>query len=106
MKINILGAEYDFEMIKHDDDSRLRQNDGFCDSTDKTIRIAIDFYEDDPGSIKNFDIYKKEIKRHEIVHSFFAECGLTEWQKNENLVDWIAIQFPKMLEVFKEVDAL
>ena len=57
---------------------------------------------------------KKKTLRHELIHAFLAESGLsanalsnyTSWAENEEMVDWIAIQFPKILEVFKEVDCL
>ena len=49
-----------------------------------------------------------------MIHAFLAESGLsanalsnyTSWAENEEMVDWIAIQFPKILEVFKEADCL
>jgi hypothetical protein len=46
------------------------------------------------------------VKRHEIIHAFFAESGITEWERDERLVDYMAIQFPKMLEAFKQVEAI
>ena len=55
---------------------------------------------------------KKQL-RHEIVHAFLSESGLQSnlehnqrFGHEETMVDWIAIQFPKMLEVFKELDIL
>ena len=55
------------------------------------------------------DIYKEGIKviRHELVHAFIFESGLCEccsWADNEELVDWIARQFPKMNKVFSELN--
>jgi hypothetical protein len=55
-----------------------------------------------------------ETLRHEIVHAFFNESGLREstnhfegaWCKNEELVDWIAIQFPKIHKVYAELGIL
>ena len=47
--------------------------------------------------------------RHELVHAFLNESGL-QWNsfapdkaraKNEEMVDWFAIQFPKMYEAFR-----
>ena len=106
MKISILGTEYDYEVIRRDDDSRLRGNDGFTDTSDKTIRVASDFYEDEPDAIKNLNTYKSKVKRHEAVHAFLYESGLCEWYNDERLVDWIAVQFPKMFAVFKEIEAI
>ena len=52
--------------------------------------------------------------RHEVVHAFLEESGLSDcslrpemaWARNEEMVDWIAIQFPKMLEAFKWLEVL
>ncbi|MFD1464645.1 hypothetical protein ACFQ4L_00875 [Lapidilactobacillus mulanensis] len=42
--------------------------------------------------------------RHELIHAFLCESGLAEnsdWAQNEEVVDWIARQFPKLFETFK-----
>ena len=52
--------------------------------------------------------------RHEITHAFLNESGLQNdtsvpgsgWATNEEMVDWIAIQFPKMKKAFEEADCL
>ena len=51
--------------------------------------------------------------RHEIIHAFAYESGLwgdsegtLAWAQNEEMTDWLAIQFPKMEKVFKECDCL
>jgi hypothetical protein len=54
---------------------------------------------------------ERETIRHEIVHAFLNESGLgwnalpneRAWAKNEEMVDWIAIQFPKIAKVFREL---
>lgn len=106
MKINILGTEYDFEAVLTDSDVRLRECDGYADLYAKTIRIATDYRENDPDAIKDFDALRAKVKRHECIHAMFFESGLTEWANNECLVDWIAVQFPKLLEIFKETEAI
>ena len=63
----------------------------------------------EPGMKKNLADYKKQVIRHEIIHAFVFESGLdtcSDWAKNEEMVDWIAIQFPKLLKAFKEADCL
>lgn len=51
--------------------------------------------------------------RHEIIHAFLYESGLAEnfehaneFGQDETMVDWIAMQFPKILEVYKEAGCL
>ena len=42
----------------------------------------------------------REVMRHEIIHAFFSEAGLDDYSDNEQLVNWLAIQIPKMNDVF------
>lgn len=46
-----------------------------------------------------------EIERHELIHAFLYECGLndsSDWARNEELIDWLAIQFPKINVLFEK----
>ena len=62
--------------------------------------------------IKKYD--EEETLRHEIVHAFLNESGLMDstfaydggWSKNEEMVDWLAIQIPKIHKVFEEAGCL
>jgi hypothetical protein len=54
---------------------------------------------------------EKTTLRHEIIHAFIAESGLrgssldvSHWALNEEMVDWFALQLPKMLSVFELLD--
>jgi hypothetical protein len=65
------------------------------------------------GSVDNLEPYCKKVLRHEIIHAFMYESGLWEnshdvegWAQNEEMTDWIAIQFPKMQKAFEEAGAL
>lgn len=66
-------------------------------------------YKQDPDSVKDLVAYQKKVLRHEIVHAFLYERGLWQnsygskcWAQNEEMVDWIAIQEPKLNRAFKE----
>lgn len=108
MTVNILGVQYTIE--KCNNDKRLENMDGFCDETTK--QIVVETYGDDdgkPGVKQNLDIQRKKNVRHEIVHAFLFECGLAEnspWAQNEELVDWIAIQGPKIYKAWQEAVAV
>lgn len=60
------------------------------------------------------EIYTKSTLRHEITHAFLNESGLSDnanqyrhsWAINEEMVDWIAIQSPKIFKVFQELGLL
>lgn len=106
MKLNILGTEYDFDVTSNTKDTRLFENDGYCDAYEKRIAIEGEHNESAPGSIKDFESLRKKVKRHEIIHAYFYESGLENYADNELFVDWIAWQSPKLFETFKSVDAL
>lgn len=107
-KINILGVEYSIEH-RHND-PRMENIDGFCDDTTK--EIVVETYEGDdgkPGVKAQLDVQRKKNVRHEIVHAFLFESGLAEnspWAQNEEIVDWIAIQAPKLIKAWQEAGAL
>ena len=106
MTINIIGQDYDFQEINGKEDTRLADADGYMDGYAKLIRIEKDFNEKHPSAILDFNAYRREIKRHEILHAFFEEAGLTRWRDDEVLANWISLQFPKMLKVFQQVGGL
>ena len=117
-KVNVLGTEYKIEVKKIDDDYFMKEKGfcGHCDEHTKSIVIADrndDTYFKDMSAEKRI-IDTKETLRHEIVHAFFDESGLSynsnnsngAWAKNEEMVDWIAIQGPKIYDAWKQVDAI
>ena len=110
-KVNILGTEYTIKMDVPQEDMPLN-GDGCIDPSIKTIMI-MDFGEPDGDSIKDLESYKKKTMRHEIVHAFLYESGLWSnsgnvkaWGHSEEITDWIALQVPKMLQAFIDVDAI
>lgn len=110
-KVNVLGTEYTIKMDVPQEDMPL-DSDGCIDPSIKTIMI-VDFGEPDKNSIKDLESYKKETLRHEIVHAFLYESGLWSnsgnvkaWGHSEEITDWIALQFPKMLQAFIDVGAI
>lgn len=115
MKINVLGMEYRIETHKVSEDSYLEENKlaGYCGEEEKLIVVA------DMSEEKYFtgmdekaqETYWKKTLRHEIMHAFFNESGLSDssnqyggaWAKNEEMVDWFAIQSPKIFKVYLEL---
>lgn len=106
-KIDILGTEYTLTLCSKAEDKRLKDCDGLCDNSIK--QLIVDDYSDlgdDP--FKKGDLLwqiKKNI-RHEIIHAFLYESGLaadSDWAQNEEMIDFFALQFPKMAKVFEDV---
>ena len=107
MKVSILGTEYDILKKDTQEDEKLEDRDGYCDSSVKQIVICNLISSRD--SKKDLEKVRKNIIRHEIIHAFLYESGLdvnSDWGTDETLVDWIALQFPKLEEAFKATDCL
>ena len=106
MKVNILGTEYTIIECSSEEDSLLKRIDGYCDKTTK--KIVVTTAEPD-CELEDFDVYRRKILRHEIIHAFLFESGLHENMKHpsnghdEEMIDWFAAQYPKIEKIFKEV---
>lgn len=109
MKINILGSEWTIEYCNADADPLLKDDDGY---TDPSVRLIVIANKREDCSIQDYKYMQRENLRHEIIHAFLFESGLgfnfehNEFGHEETMINWIAIQFPKILEVFKEADCL
>lgn len=118
MKIDVLGTKYNLRRVNSGQDEYMDKMSfgGYCDGAKKEIFIlnlkTVPDWENEPEeSISN---QERETIRHELIHAFLNESGLQwssfvperAWAKNEEMVDWFAIQFPKLIKAFKEADAL
>ena len=118
MTVNILGTPYEIIVKKYDEDDCFKEKsiDGYCDGFSKEIVVCDMATNEDWKDEKKqtIDVLQKQILRHEIVHAFFNESGLCEnsneyggaWAKNEEMVDWIALQGEKIYKAWQEVNAL
>lgn len=117
-KINILGTEYRIETRKISEDETMKKNQwsGYCDENEKLIVVA-DMTEKefvDIDSEESQEQYRNRTLRHEIMHAFLNESGLSDssnqyggaWAKNEEMVDWFAIQSPKIFKAYSELGIL
>lgn len=105
--INVLGTDIRIYFRKESDDPKLKGMVGYFDSSKSMIVVKI--LEPDENSLGDLDKYQIEILRHEIIHAFLHESGLDacagtaeSWATNEEMVDWFAIQSPKIFKVFRE----
>lgn len=117
-KVNILGTEYAIKTIKISECEMMQKEHwaGCCYEESKEILVG-DLSEKEYFpymSDKEKDHYRKKVLRHEITHAFFDESGLSDsvsifgdaWAKNEEMIDWFAIQSPKIFKAFQEVGCL
>lgn len=102
MVVNILGTEY--VVTRNTSAIEGMGADGICYPFDKKIiyRDLKDFL-DKEDSITAKMVRREEVIRHEVIHAFFAESGLSSYGNDEVLVYWIAKQFPKIDEVVRKI---
>ena len=118
MKVNVLGTEYEIIVKKYAEEEAFERRSimGFCDGYTKQIVVC------DPATFKGWEheeaetirIAQSETVRHEIVHAFLNESGLSDssaqyesgWAKFEEMIDWIALQGPKIYTAWQEAGAL
>lgn len=114
-KIDILGETYTiYKCENYQDNSILpKYRAGECRAISNKIYIADLTDQQSFGTLRpnEIDGLEREVLRHEIFHAFLDQSGLrwnTEnsvngWATNEEMVDWLAIQSPKIFKVFKEL---
>lgn len=98
MKVDILGTIYTVHTdVSESDEPRLKDADGITDFTTKDIYLAR--FDQDEDSFQNIGAWGDKCLRHELIHAFLFESGIdcnSKWGRDEEIVDWIAIQFPKI----------
>lgn len=105
----VLGTPYQITEGTSVDYPGLQDCDGYCDTSTKTIVVS-DMSESavSPNAKGDLDSYKRKVIRHELIHAFLYESGLSSnsWGEDEEIVDWIAIQFPKLVGLFTDAKCL
>lgn len=118
MTVSILGVQYQIHFRNFSSDPYFaKQNlSGYCSPGTKEIIVCnmstAPSFSDESSLV--IDSVEKETLRHEIIHAFLFESGLFEssnstdgpWAMNEEMVDWFAMQGPKIWQAWLEVDAL
>lgn len=115
MVVNILGTDYEIHFV--DEFPEYLQEvgecaDGLCNRHDRDIFIKR--CNDKDMTAAGRERCDRDTLRHEIIHAYLSESGLSAnashcygyWAENEEMVDWFAIQSPKIYQTFKEVGCL
>ena len=118
----VLGTAYRVEMRKNIEDSTFEREgfEAYCCGIERLIVIgdldSFDTVTDDNAKQDKTANRKSECLnlRHELIHAYLNESGLTAcsfvyksgWAKNEEMVDWFAIQSPKIFATYKELGIL
>lgn len=112
-EVEILGTKYKVIIKEQEEDARLIKNWGFTDFYTKEIVIASDCIKETEETCRNLIKFKNKVIRHEIIHAFLYESGMKEcsnsassWVENEEMIDYFAIQIPKIVKVYKELGVI
>lgn len=99
--MNILGENYDF--AHNTKELEKMGSDGICQQYSKkiTVREMADML-DDTDDMEAKKIRYNEVCRHEVIHAFFGEAGFEQYNNDERLVVFLAVNFPKMAKIFNE----
>lgn len=106
MKVDILGTEYTIIEQSDKENPKLDDANGICEIWGKKIVLDSEMLNPHKMLVEQPGLFKKKVLRHEIVHAFFAESGLNDFCHNELLVDYLAVQLPKMFKAMQEVKCL
>ena len=113
IKINILGTEWNVLYHTIEENESFASCDGYCDPSAKKIHFRKYTETEDFRGYENRELLQKKTLRHEIIHAFMFESGLWRntgdvetWAMNEEMVDWIAIQMPKMVKAMQDAGAM
>ena len=96
--IHILGQEYKIVWTDKEECKDLEKADGVIDYYKKEITMDKELLNDED------DLYKNQVLRHEIIHAFLHESGMTKYRTDETLVELLSFQIPKMVKTFEELD--
>jgi len=112
--VNILGTEYLIRFENTETVPALNDLCGYCsyNSHEIVINQEVNYFKDKSDEWITNDI--KATLRHELIHAFFGESGLTQssamyngaWAQNEEMVDWMSLQSPKIFKVFTELELI
>lgn len=118
--VTVLGQVYTIEVKKSKEDPCFKHHPGAYGCASGILKKIVlrDITERDDWKDAEEELIIGRVKqtlRHEIVHAFLDESGLCDnarnssissWSKNEEMVDWIAIQGPKIAKAWEEAGAV
>lgn len=104
IKLNILGQEYDLLFMTEEEFPKLEKANanGLAELYNKQLIISKDGATPDDRTYDNLKEYTNKVIRHEIVHAYFHESGLRDYCEDETLVDWLALQLPKIIKTLEQ----
>ncbi len=116
--VSILGTDYTIQVKKYDEDEIFARCNfaAYCNGYTKEIVLCdMSTYKGcEHESRATLDVLEKQQLRHEIIHAFYIESGLDDncfafdgpWANNEEMVEWFALQGPKIYKAWQSAGCL
>lgn len=105
MNINILGTKYQLVNQNEEENPKMKDCSGLCEAYAKKIIIDTTPMQD-PESLDNIDGYFHRVLRHEAFHAIFHETGWSKYHEDEDLVELLAILYPRIREIMDALDTM
>ena len=103
--LNVLGTIYKIGTASPSTNVKMKNAAGLCECYSKEIFLDTDENNyDEP--MAGFDEYCHKTLRHEAFHAVFHEAGIKRYEDDEDLVEMLAILYPKIRKIMDEVDGL
>lgn len=110
-KVSILGSTWTIKFQNSKQNKKFKKEE-LSGYTDFSVRkIFIRTYDKDEFDVECIRTMVKATVHHEVVHAFLCESGLfacslptSTWALNEEMVDWLAYQYPKIHNVFRQLN--
>lgn len=105
-KVDILGTTY---LIRTDTEKNNPKLIGTSGYTELYIKEIVIEPATEGANVRYNSLISEsndKVLRHELVHAFLYESGLLAYSSDEKIVDWIAVQLPKMVKAMTETKCL
>lgn len=99
--IDILGVNYSVRVQDAKENPKLDGADGLCEIYAKQL-ILDNSGKQDKNAYANIGEYYQQTLRHEVFHAIFAECGATDYCRDEKLIDMLAVLYPKIEKIMQK----
>lgn len=103
--VKVMGMDYKLIFCTSEEQPKFKSLSaaGLCEPYEHTLYINIEDMGDE-DAFANEIYYYKQVIRHEYMHAMFFECGLTDYMRDETLVEFLACIYPKMDIDLKRAD--
>lgn len=95
--VKVMGMDYKLKFCTSEEQPKFKSLSaaGLCEPYERILYINIEDMGDEDAFANVFS-YIKQVIRHEVMHAMFFECGLTDYMRDETLVEFLACAYPKM----------